>query len=305
MDGLSDLAFFTELMRYGSLAALARELGVTPPAVSKRLFLVEERLGAKLLHRTTRRISLTHEGELYLQNGARILSELNELESAISASRAVPKGLLRVNATFGFGRKQIAPAVSDFVRRYPEVEVQLQLTDRAVSLQDSSFDIGIRFGGIPDARIFARKIAANNRFLYAAPRYLAHAGMPTNPTELAAHSCIVIRESDTAYGTWHLIKGNRTETVKVRATLSTNDGEVALDWALKDHGIILRSEWDAAPFLRSRRLVRVLPDWSTPSADIFAVYAEKASVTAKVSVFLDFLSERFRHHLTMDQESTW
>src|SRR5579875_3811284 len=143
MDRVSDLEFFTQLVKQGSLAALARELGVTPPAITARLAQLEKRLGVRLLNRTTRRLSVTHEGEIYLATGARLLEELQELEQTVSSSRGTPKGLLRVNATFGFGRRHIAQAVVEFARRYPEVEVQLELTDRSVNLADKAFDIGI------------------------------------------------------------------------------------------------------------------------------------------------------------------
>src|SRR4051812_28584912 len=146
MNRLSDLEFFIQLVKQGSLAALARELGVTPPAVTSRLAQMEKRLGVRLLNRTTRRLSVTHEGEVYLTTGSRLLTELQELEQAVSRSRGVPKGLLRVNATFGFGRRHIGPAIVAFVRRYPEVDVQLELTDRAINLADKAFDIGIWFG---------------------------------------------------------------------------------------------------------------------------------------------------------------
>ncbi|HCN89196.1 MAG TPA: LysR family transcriptional regulator [Oxalobacteraceae bacterium] len=297
MDAVSDLAFFSLLLKQGSLAAVARELGVTPPVVTKRLSSVEKRLGVRLLNRTTRRMSLTHEGEVYLTNGARILADIEELELTVASSRAIPKGLLRVNATFGFGRKHIAPAVSDFAKQYPEVEVQLQMTERPMNLADMAFDVGVRIGELPDARMTARKIASNRRVLCAAPVYLGKAGAPSRPHDLQGHDCIVIRENDAAYGIWHLSSGHKKETVKVRGALSTNDGEAALGWALDGHGIIMRSEWDAAPYLRSGRLSPVLADWSLPGADIFAVYPERLNLSAKVSAFVNFLVERFKRYV--------
>jgi LysR family transcriptional activator of dmlA len=239
MNALSDLAFFSILVKQGSLAAVARELGVTPPAVTKRLATLERRLGVRLLNRTTRTMSVTHEGEIYLAEGSRILSEIEELERTVSRSRAVPKGLLRVNATFGFGRKYIAPAISDFAAKFPEIEVLLQLSDRPLNLADQAFDIGIRIGEMPDARIIARKIASNRRLLCAAPAYLKQCEAPLLPRDLQKHKCIVLRENDAAYATWHLSRGKRQETVKVRGTLSSNDGESTLNWALAGHGILM------------------------------------------------------------------
>jgi DNA-binding transcriptional LysR family regulator len=294
MDRLSDLEFFVHLVKQGSLAALAREMGVTPPAVTARLAQLEKRLGVRLLNRTTRRIGVTHEGEVYLETGARLLAELQELEQSVSNSRAVPKGLLRVNATFGFGRRHIAPAVAAFARRYPQVEVQLELTDRAVNLADQSFDIGIWFGTIPDSRVVARRVVRNRRLLCASPGYLAEHGTPATPRDLQTHRCIVLRERDTAYGTWHLERGSRQETVKVRGTLSTNDGETGVQWALAGFGILMRSEWDIHEHIAAGRLVPVLKEWTLPSADIFAVYPERANLSAKVSAFVDFLVEWFQ-----------
>ena len=306
MNHLSDLSFFCILVKQGSLAAVARELGVTPPAVTKRLSNLEHRLGVRLLNRTTRTMSVTHEGEIYLAEGARILAEIEELEQTVSRSRAVPKGLLRINATFGFGRKYIGPAVADFIKRHPEVEVQLQLSDRPLNLADQAFDIGIRIGAMPDARIIARKIASNRRLLCAAPAYLKTVGVlgaPVIPRDLQKHKCIVLRENEAAYGAWHLSRGKRSESIKVRGALSTNDGEIALEWALAGHGILMRSEWDVAPYLRSGRLQEVLSDWSLPESDIFAVYPERLNLSAKVSAFIDFIAARFSTHLRKGNEA--
>lgn len=297
MDSISDLAFFVQLVKHGNLSALARELGVTPPAVTARLARLEARLGVRLLNRTTRRISVTQEGELYLSHGARLLIELEELDRMVSSARAIPKGLLRVNATFGFGRRHIAPAVSEFARRYAEVEVQLTLTDRSIRLADEAYDVGIWFGEIPDSRLVARKIAPNRRLLCASPAYIERAGAPDTPRDLQAHKCIVLRENDAAYGTWHLSRGRKQETVKVRGALSTNDGETALVWALDGHGILMRSEWDVYPHLRSGALSVVLPEWSLPVADVYAVYGERLNVSAKVVAFIDFLAEWFGNAL--------
>jgi len=293
MDRVSDLEFFTQLVKQGSLAALARELGVTPPAITARLAQLEKRLGVRLLNRTTRRLSVTHEGEIYLATGARLLEELQELEQTVSSSRGTPKGLLRVNATFGFGRRHIAPAVVEFARRYPEVEVQLELTDRSVNLADKAFDIGIWFGTVPDSRMVARKIVSNRRLLCASPEYLKRAGVPQVPRDLQSHQCIVLRESDAAYGTWYLTRASKQETIKVRGVLSTNDGETGVLWALAGYGILMRSEWDIHEHVNAGRLVPVLADWALPVADIFAVYPERANLSAKVSAFIDFLTDWF------------
>lgn len=300
----SELAFFCLLIKQGSLAATARELNLTPPAVSRRLSQMEERLGVRLLNRTTRRVSPTNEGEVYFQNAQRILSDIGEMERLVSSSRAAPKGLLRVNAPLGFGRSYIGPAISAFTKAYPDVEVQLQLTDRPVSLPDEAIDVSIRFGEIPDSRLIAKKIAANRRLLCAAPGYLRAAGMPTYPHDLTQHQCIVLRQNESAYANWRLGRGKQTETIKVHGKLSTNDGEVALNWALDGHGILMRAEWDVAKYLRSGRLVLVLPDYSTPEADVYAVYLERLNLSAKVSHFVDHLRNFLRSHADSPNQET-
>ncbi|SAI67218.1 LysR family transcriptional regulator [Bordetella ansorpii] len=306
MDGLSDLAFFSLLVRHGNLSATARELGVTPPAVSTRLANLERRLGVRLLNRTTRRVSVTHEGEIYLAGGGRILAELEALERSVSSTRAEPRGLLRLNATFGFGRAHIVPAVSDFVRQYPEVEVQMQLTDRPINLLDERYDVGVRFGEMPDARLTARKLASNRRLLCASPAYLRTYGEPRAPADLTRHRCIVVREDNVAYGTWHLQSGQRSETVKARGALSANDGQSALQWALDGHGIVMRSEWETAAYLRGGQLREVLPDWATPPADIYALYPERLNLPAKTIAFVDFLSQRLAGHLRREAgDAAW
>lgn len=304
MDGFSDLAFFSLLVKRGSLAAAAQELGVTPPAVSKRLAAIERRLGVRLLQRTTRRIGLTPEGETYLVDGARVLAELETLERAVAGSRAVPKGLMRVAATLGFGRRHVAPALSRFARRYPEVEVQLHLTDRPVNMVEQGFDLQVRLGDLPDARLTARLLARNRRVLCASPDYLKRAGEPGAPRDLARHACLFIRESEETFGTWHLGAGARTETVKVRGPLAANDGECVLAWAVDGHGILMRSLWEAAPMLRAGRLVPVLPEWRLPSADIHAVFPTRSHLSAKTRALVDFMLAAFEPHRA-DEDGAW
>lgn len=303
MNHVSELAFFIQLNKLGSLAATARELNLTPPAISKRLARLEQRLGVRLLNRTTRSISLTAEGELYLTNAQRILGEIEEMERQVSSSRSEPKGLLRVNAPLGFGRTHISPAISSFVKRYPEVEVQLHLTDRPINLPDNAIDVAVRFGELPDSRLIARKIAVNRRRLCAAPSYLEAFGHPDTPDDLSRHNCIVLRQNDSAFGIWRLSKGKQTESIKVHGSLSTNDGEVALNWALDGHGILMRAEWNVASYLRTGQLVEVLGDYETPPADIYAVYLERLNLSAKVSFFIQHLRDFFRDNIDRPHDS--
>ena len=288
-----DMQFFVQLVRCASLAAVARELQVTPAAVSKRLSALEARLGVPLLNRTTRRLSLTEQGRTYLDSARRILEEIEAVEGGLQAARAQPAGLLRVNATLGFGRMQIGPAITGFSRKYPRVEVQLQLTASPPPLVDEAYDVGIRFGEPPDSRLIARLLAPNRRLLCASPAYLARAGTPRKPQELARHNFISIRQADDAQGLLRLSSGKRAETVKAHGNLSTNDGEVAVSWALSGLGIVLRAEWDVARYLRSGRLQPVLENWQTPPVDIHAVYPAQHAKTMRVQAFVEHLSRYF------------
>jgi LysR family transcriptional regulator, transcriptional activator for dmlA len=292
-DIASQLEFFVLLARHGSLAAAARALDLTPPAATKRLSQLEARLGVRLVNRTTRHISLTAEGETYLHHATRILAEIREMEDAVSSSHSVPKGLLRVNATLGFGRTTIAPIVSAFAKRHPHVEVQLEVTDRPIDLVESGVDLAIRFGELPDKRLNARRVMSNQRFLCASPRYLERHGVPASLADLARHSCILHRQNDDAYGVWRFVHNGRTETVKVHGTLSSNDGDIVLGWAIDGHGILLRSEWDLAKYLKSGRLRVVLPQFVQPTADLFVYYPNKRNQSARARAFIDFLIEHF------------
>ena len=291
----ADLGFFSTLAASGSLSAAARELGVTTSAVSKRLTQMEARLGVALVHRTTRRMGITPEGEVYLEHARRILGEIDDLVQLMGSAKVAPKGLLRVNATLGFGRCHIAPIISRFVREHPQVEVQLQLSVDPLLLADDAFDVCIRFGQPPDSRVIARRIAPNRRLLCASPAYLSRRGIPRTPNDLTTHNCIGIRQGDEAHGVWRLSSGRgtnrRTEAVKVRGNLVTNDGEIAVNWALGGHGILMRAEWDIARHLRSGRLVPVLAQFETPDADIFAVYPQQRQHSVRVRAFVEFLAQ--------------
>jgi DNA-binding transcriptional LysR family regulator len=274
----ADLGFFSALAMAGSLSAAAREMRITTAAVSKRLSQMEARLGVPLLNRTTRRMSLTVEGETLLRHARSILAEMADLEEQLGASRSTPSGLLRVNATLGFGRSHIGPLISRFVQQYPQV------------------DVCIRFGPPPDARVIARKIASNQRLLCASPAYLAQHGEPKTTADLARHNFISIRQGDEAYGVIKLTRGRtgKTETLKTRGNLTTNDGGIAVQWALDGHGILMRAEWDIRDHLAKGQLVQLLPQHHTPDADIYAVYPAPHKSAARVRAFVDFVAESFQ-----------
>jgi LysR family transcriptional activator of dmlA len=292
-----ELSFFVLLATCGSMSSAARELGISTAAVSQRLAHMESRLGIPLVNRTTRRMSLTPDGETLFEHARRILGEIADLDQLLSMSKGRPTGLLRVNATLGFGRLHVAPAISQYVLSYPEVDVQLQLSVNPPALTDDQFDVCIRFGEPSDTRVIAKKLATNRRVLCASPKYLDANGVPTQPADLARHKCICIRQGDEAYGTWRLQRfrdsSGRGESVKVRGNLTTNDGEIAVNWALDGHGILMRAEWDVRRYIDSGRLVEVLPQFRTPDADIYAVYPLHQNQSARVRTLVDFLGSAF------------
>lgn len=295
----ADLGFFSTLISSGSLGAAARELGVTTAAVSKHLAQMESRLGLVLVNRTTRRMSLTHEGEIYLDHARRILGEIDDLEHMLWGSTKAPQGLLRVNATLGFGRSHIAPLIAEYVKQFPQVDIQLQLSVNPPPITDDAYDVCFRFGHPPDSRSIARLIAPNKRILVASPTYIKEYGEPKSPSELIKHNCIGIRQGDEGYGLWRFSSGKGksknefTDSAKVRGNLTTNDGGIAVNWALDGRGIVLRAEWDVTQHLKSGRLIQVMKNFETPDADIYAVYAERHKTSVRVKTLIDFAIASF------------
>lgn len=293
----SDLGFFSTLVSSGSLGAAARELGITTAAVSKHLSLIETRLGISLVNRTTRRMSLTPEGEIYLEHARKILGEIDDMEHLLWGSTVTPSGLLRVNATLGFGRTHIAPLISQYVKQYPQVDIQLQLSVNPPPITDDSYDVCFRFGHPPDSRSIARFIASNRRILVAGPSYIKKYGTPKSPADLNKHNCIGIRQGDEAYGLWRFnntkTKNQPSESIKIRGNLTTNDGEIAVNWALEGHGILMRAEWDVERHIKTGKLIHILENFSTPDADIYAVYAQAQKGSARVKSMIDFVVEYF------------
>ena len=298
----ADLGFFVSLVNAGSLSGAAREQGISSAAVSRHLSLMESRLGFALLNRTTRRMSLTPEGEVYLDYARRIHDDIDELADRLMGSKFAPQGLLRVNATLGFGRSHIAPIISEFCSLYPKVDVQLQLSVNPPPSTDDAYDVCFRFGNPPDSRSIAKFIAPNRRLLVAAPGYLKKHGIPQTPAELKQHNCIGIRQGDEAYGVWRFqpVKGKGRNqvgelvSVKVRGNLTTNDGGIAVNWALDGHGILLRAEWDIQKYLDSGQLVPVLGSYRSPDADIYAVYAERHRTSLRVKTLVEFVAAKFK-----------
>ena len=288
-----DLRVFTAVVRKASFAEAARELGVSPAFVSKRIRLIEEDLAVKLLHRTTRRVAVTEEGERVFHWALRILDDMDQLLQEVAVTRREPRGLLRVSTSFGFGRQVVAPMLSQLVQRHPGLQVRLEVFDRLVDVAGEGFDLDVRVGDEIAPHLIARRLADNHRVLCAALAYLERRGAPRTLAELQGHDCLVIKERDHPFGVWRLRSGAQEQAVKVRGPLSANHGEMAVQWAVDGHGIVLRSLWDVAPLLHAGQLVQVLPEWRQ-EANIWAVYPTRLERSAKVRVCVDFLQEHFR-----------
>ncbi|WP_343732790.1 LysR substrate-binding domain-containing protein [Duganella sp.] len=288
-----DLRVFATAARKASFAAAAEELGMSPAYVSKRIGVLEQALGVRLFHRTTRRVIVSEDGERVYAHAMTILENLDSLLHEVAERRELPQGLLRISSSFGFGRNVVAPVVARLVAAHPSLQVRFEVFDRLVDIVSEGFDLDIRVGDEIAPHLIARKLMANHRILCAAPDYLKRHGTPRNLQELAGHNCLAIKERDLPFGVWSLRSGSVEETVKVTGSLSSNHGEIALQWAVAGAGIVLRSHWDAQPYLHSGRLVQVLPQY-TQSANVWAVYPQRLAGSAKVRVCVEFIEQQLQ-----------
>ena len=287
IDDLVPLRLFVSVVEAGSLSAAARAAGITLPAASRRLRHLEACLGGRLLQRTTRRQSLTEEGELLYRRALQVLADLEQVEQQLSRHSATVSGSLRVTAPLALGRRRIAPLLADFSALHPGLQVQLDLTDTVLDLVESGTDVAIRFGGLDDSSYISRPLAPNHRVLCASPAYLQRNGVPTHPTELLAHRCLHMGLQ--AQADWRF-EGEEPVTVRIVARLAANDGEVVHRWALDGHGIARKSIWDVAEDLESGRLVQVLAGYPIPAAPLHAVYPHSRHLAPRVRTFLDYLA---------------
>ena len=306
----TDLELVLAIRQHGSLAGAARALHLAAPVVTKRLAALEAALGLRLFQRTTRHVSPTAEGDSLCQHAAQLLQGFALAEAELRERRLEPTGPVRLAATFGFGRRWLGPALADFQRRFPAVHVQLKLTEHLPDLALEGFDGAIWLWNAPGGRArewVSRKLASNQRVLVAAPAYLAQHGTPRHPNELQQHACLVVREnggwggkdggvaSQQRFDHWRLQRSAdpHVHHVPVAGPLSSNSGEMVRDWCLAGHGLMLRSLWDIAPQLASGELVRVLPEWSMPDADVHWLAPYRAQVPRRIRLLVDFLAQRF------------
>ena len=291
LERLSDLQIFTAIATGGSLSAAARKLDLSLAVVSARLAGLESTLGVRLIHRSTRRLSLTEEGQEFQRRALRILGEVAELEDLLEGTDNEPHGRLRITATAAFGRRHIAPRIAAFRERYPRITLELQSSDAIVDLVKNGIDLAIRQSALPDSNLKVRSLVPNRRVACASPAYLARHGRPTHPEQFAAHACLTI--GDPPLTRWHFThrQSNEEITIAVHSVFQTNDGEVAHAAALADAGIALKSLIDVADDLRSGALVELCPDWRSPGSPIQAVYPAGRHLAGKVRVFIDFMAE--------------
>lgn len=299
----ADLTLVTTIRQRGSLAAAADALGVAPSVVTKRLAALEAAIGQRLFARTTRRLGLTPEGETVCLHAERLLDGFATLEAELGERQTTVSGSVRLAGTLGFGRRWVGPALAAFQQANPAVQVQLQLTEHLPDLSAEGYDGAIWLWPVQGARATqwtSRRLARNQRVLVAAPAYVAQRGTPSTPDDLALHDCLVVRENgDTGqqrYEHWALKheKDARLVRVRVGGPLSSNSGELVRDWCLAGHGIMLRSLWDIAPQLASGALVRLLPAYALPDADIHWIAPWQARTPRRTRLLVDFLAERFR-----------
>lgn len=288
-----DLRVFLTVIRKNGFNHAAEEMGYSPAYVSKRVSILEATLGTRLLHRTTRRIALTDDGERVRVWATRFLGEMDDFLSELTDARQQLSGSLHICSSFGFGRNHVAPAITALSARYPRLDIRLDVFDRVVDIVNEGFDLEILVGDDLPGQLLGKKLVANRRVLCATPGYLEQRGVPSSLEDLANHDCLVLKERNYAFGIWNLTRDGEQESVRVSGPLSTNNGEIVLQWALSGAGIILRSLWDVKPMLESGQLVQVLEDYSQ-SANVWAVYPTRVSQSAKLRVCIEFFEEHFR-----------
>lgn len=292
MDKLSAMRAFVRVVSTGSYAEAARRLGLTRSAVSKAVSELEQGLGARLLDRTTRRVTPTEAGLAYYERCIAILAQVEETEAQISRLHDEPKGVLRVNAPMSFGMMYLSAAVADFMQKYTDLKVELTLNDRFIDPLEEGVDVTVRIGELDDSSLIARRISSTAMVLVASPRYLAEHGEPKSPRELAGHRALIYGHS-TSTQRWKLIDGGAIVTVPVNGCLASNNGDVLRDAAVAGIGIARLPIFLVCNQIRAGSLHVVLPAHAPADLDIHALYAPNRYLAAKTRVFIDFLVDRF------------
>ncbi len=293
MNDMLDLKFLLAIRDNDTLVAAAHQLGITPSAVTQRLQQMEKRLNVQLIDRSARRLCFTGEGELLCQRGKPLVEQYDALMDELTHRRGGFAGILKINAPFGFGRRYLADAAADFQQLYPEVEIALTLSDRPMVEAGDRFDVVLHIGELRSSSLIGRTIAANSRFICAAPDFVARCGQPESPEDLARLPCIALRENNEDVLLWHFTRGRTSTSVRVSSALVSNDGDITRLWAARGLGVIMRSEWDVAQALRAGTLIRLLPGWKLPDANVIALTHQREGLPLRTRRFMHFLRDRF------------
>jgi DNA-binding transcriptional LysR family regulator len=292
MDKLEAMNAFAKVVAAGSYAEAARRLGLTRSAVSKAVMELEQIFGARLLDRTTRRVTPTEAGLAYYERVASILADVEETELQISRLHEEPRGVLKVNAPMSFGILYLGDAIAEFMARYPELRLELVLNDRFIDPLEEGVDVTIRIGSLSDSSLIARRLAPARRALVAAPAYLAHHGTPETPADLINHRCLAYGHM-AAVHRWQLLQEGQVVNVQISAALCSNNGEVLRAAALAGNGIANLPTFLVGPDIAAGQLIPVLTATPPTELGIFALYAPNRYLAAKTRVFIDFLVSRF------------
>jgi len=291
---------FVSVVSRGSLTAAALAEGVAPAIMGRRLDALEERLGVKLLLRTTRRITLTHEGSAFLEDCQRLLADLANAEASVSAGGVKASGHLRITAPAGFGRRHVAPLVPRFRELHPEVTISLNLSDRIVDIAGEGFDCAVRVGDMPDSSLVSVRLADNRRLCVATPAYVARHGKPQHPQELAQFDCLTLSSDASQTRGWAFSRDqNQSDPArevvhfKPAGPLDCSDGQVLHDWCLAGYGIAWRSIWEVQAEIAQGALVPVLDDYSAPPNGIYAVFPQRKHLPLRVRLWIDNLKQHY------------
>ena len=293
MDRLKQLESFVGVATKGSLTQAAADEGVAPAVVGRRIDALEERLGVKLLVRTTRRITLTHEGSAFLEDCQRLLGELASAEASVSAGGVKASGHLRVTAPAGFGRRHVAPLVPRFAELHPDVTVSLNLADRIVDIVHERYDCAVRVGDLPDSSLVSVRLADNRRVCVATPTYLQRHGTPQLPDDLARHDCLTLTSEASQIRGWAFTVDGEVVRFKPSGRLDCSDGQVLHDWCREGHGIAWRSRWEVEADLAAGTLLSVLDDYAAPPSGIYAVFPQRKHLPLRVRLWIDFLKHSY------------
>ncbi|NYZ15044.1 LysR family transcriptional regulator [Azospirillum sp. RWY-5-1] len=292
MDRLDDMLAFIKVVDAKSFTAAADRLGLSKSVVSRRITELENRLGARLLNRTTRRLSLTEVGQAFYERCTRIIADLEEAEMAVADLHAAPRGRLKVNAPVSFGLLHLAPAIAGFLERNPAIEIDIDLNDRYVDLVDEGYDVAVRIGRLRDSTLIARRLAPANRVVCASPGYLARNGSPVTPEDLMRHNCLLYTNVPAAEQ-WSFQVDGETRTVRVSGNLRTSNGDLLRAAAIAGVGITVLPTFLIGDALQSGAVRCLLPEYYGGGSTVYAVYPQNRHLSPKVRAFVDFLAGRF------------